>query len=211
MRARLLCALAALLFAPPAFAEDAGDLRAFRVGEPVAALPASGYVDFACADAPATKLSGWADFAQCPRGAFGLHAVSFRYDEAANPLASKNDAYEGTRVGGHPVLLALLIGDDGVVDGIHITTDPHARLYLRKKAFLLGLQARARFGEDGWTCRESPPGPGEEPVGGVFIKEHCEKSTPTRHLIVERDLYRHADEKLAQFIGASDVLILRPE
>ncbi len=211
MMHRLLPMLAALLLAAPALAEEPADLRAFRVGEPVEALPAAGYIDLACADAPATKLAGWSEYEKCPRGAFGLHAVSFRYDPTANPLARLNNSYAGTRVAGQPVLLALLIGDDKRLDGIHITTDPHARLYLRKKAFLFGLQARTHYGDDGWTCHDTPPGEGEEPVGGLFINEHCEKNTATRHLIVERHLFRHPDQPLADFVGQSDVLILRPE
>jgi hypothetical protein len=104
-----------------------------------------------------------------------------------------------------------LISDDAHVGGIQIQTDPNARLYLRKKAFLFGLQARARYGADGWSCSEARPSPDEEPVGGVFVKEHCEKSTPTRHLIVERQLYRSAQKTLQDFIGVSTVLILPAE
>jgi hypothetical protein len=106
------------------------------------------------------------------------------------------------------VLLALLISGQGQLDGIRIQTDPTARLYLRKKAFLFGLQARARYGSGGWTCHESSPGPGEEPVGGVFVKEHCEKTTQTRRLIVDRALYREAGQPLKDFTGRSKVLIL---
>jgi hypothetical protein len=210
MIGRTVLAVAFALVARAALAEQQNDLREFRVGESVNELPSSGYTGFACADAPAQALAGWRDYMRCPSDARGLHAVGFRYDPAANPLAQLNDSYEGTRVAGQPVLLALLIGDDGRVDGIRIRTDPKARLYLRKKAFLFGLQARARYGADGWTCRESPPAPGEEPVGGVFINEHCEKATATRHLIVERQLYRQADQPLSDFIGASELLILPP-
>ncbi|MBN9507705.1 MAG: hypothetical protein J0I21_01170 [Alphaproteobacteria bacterium] len=211
MMHRLLPVLAALLLAAPALAEEPADLREFRVGEPVEALPTSGYIDLACADAPATKLAIWGEYEKCPRNALGLHAVSFRYDPATNPLARLNDSYEGTRVAGQPALIALLIGDDKRLDGIHIQTDPHTRLYLRKKAFLFGLQARHHYGDDGWTCHDKPPGAGEEPVGGVYVNEHCEKTTATRHLIVERHLYAHPDQPLTNFVGESDVLILLPK
>ncbi len=183
-------------------------MREFRVGQSVQQLPASGYTGFRCADAPAKTLDGWQGYASCPRDARGLHAVAFQYGPSANSLSAVNDSYEGTRVAGQPVLLALLIGDDGRVDGISIRTDPKVRLYLRKKAFLFGLQARARYGADGWTCQEAPPGLGEEPVGGVFVKEHCEKTTATRHLIVDRQLYRRAEQPLKDFVGASELLIL---
>jgi len=205
---RLLLGLAGIILALPVAAQEQTDLRDFRVGEPVRSLPSSGYIGFACADAPGEKLSGWAEYAKCPRDATGLHAVGFRYDPVANPMGRINDSYEGTRVAGQPVLLALLISDNGVVDGIRIATDPQARLYLRKKAFLFGLQVRARYGEDGWHCRQDPPAAGEEPVGGVFIKEHCDKVAGTRHLVVDRELYRRTDQKLKDFVGGSQVLIL---
>lgn len=206
---RLALLLAALVFALPARAEQ-NDLREFRLGLSLKELPATGYVGFKCADALEISIDGWRDYAHCPADARGLHAVAFEYDKSANPLALVNDTYEGTRVAGQPVLLALLMSDDGHVGGIRIRTDPAARLYLRKKAFLFGLQAMARYGADGWNCREAEPRPGEEPVGGVFVKEHCEKTTATRHLIVDRALYRRADEPLKDFVGTSELLILPP-
>ena len=72
------------------------------------------------------------------------------------------------------------------------------------------LRAMARYGAEGWSCREAEPGPGEEPVGGVFLKQHCEKTTVTRHLIVDRALYRRADQPLKDFVGTSELLILAP-
>jgi hypothetical protein len=111
-------------------------------------------------------------------------------------------------VGGHPVQLSLLIGEDGSVDGLRIETDPAARLFLRKKAFLLGPQAMARYGQEGWTCTQGEPTPDEQPVGGVFIKEHCEKRTPTRHFIIDRALFRHPGQELQDFVGTTRITVL---
>jgi hypothetical protein len=184
------------------------DLREFRIGESIQELPASGYVHFSCLEAPGIALGGWRDYRRCRPDTRGLHAVAFEYDSSENPLALTNDSYAGTRVAGQPVRLALLINDDGRIGGIWIQTDPDARLYLRKKAFLFGLQARARYGADGWNCKDAQRSPDEEPVGGVFIKEHCEKSTATRHLVVDRALYRPAGKPLQDFVSASSLLIL---
>jgi hypothetical protein len=200
---------AALALAGPAIAAEQADLREFRIGERVQDLPKEGYVGLNCAAAPGRTISGWEDYKACPVDASGFHVVGFRYSEESNPLGPVNEAYQGTKVGGHPVLLSLLIGDDGVVDGIRIETDPKARLYLRKKAFLLGEQAKARYGQDGWACHDAEPSADEEPVGGVFVKQHCEKRTATRHVIVDRELYRRAGQPLQDFVGASQVLILR--
>jgi hypothetical protein len=205
---RVALALIGIYLAFPSNAAAPNDLREFRIGESVQELPTSGYIHFKCAEVPATTLGSWQDYPRCPADARGLHAVTFEYDPSENPLALMNDSYEGTRVAGQPVRLALLISDDRHVGGIRIQTDPSVRLYLRKRAFLFGLQARAHYGADGWNCEEAKPRPDEEPVGGVFIKEHCEKTTTTRHLIVERQLYHPAQKPLQDFIGASEVLIL---
>jgi hypothetical protein len=181
------------------------DLREFRVGMPVSELPRSGYGGFACAADPSKKLSAWGDYKACPASPDGNHAVSFRYGGDG----SGDEGGDKTQVGGQPVNLALLIDDDAVVSGLRIDTDPHARLYLHKKAYLFALQARARFGEDGWTCRKADPTSTEQPIGGVFVNEHCEKVTATRHFVLDRQLYRDPAKDLRDFTDATQLTILR--
>ncbi len=200
----LRAALVVVLMVPVcAYAAGGNDLRDFRIGMAVSALPTSGYGEFACAADPAKKLSEWDGYQTCPASQDGTRAVSFRYDGGGS--ASDEGA---TQVAGQPVELALLIGDNGRVTGIKIDTDPHARLYLRKKAFLFGLQIRARFGEDGWTCTQQSPTPQEQPVGGVFIHEHCEKVTATRHFVLDRQLFRDPGRDLRDFTDATQLTIL---
>lgn len=205
MRAAAAAALAlsagALLAAPAAAAEN--DLRDLRVGMEARDLPRSGYLGFACADAPDTALPDWREYARCPADAAGRRAVRFGYDDAANPQALANDKYAGTKVGGHPVRLTLLIGGEGRVDGLRIETDPSARLFFRKKAFLFGELAKARFGEDGWACTSGQPTEDAQPVGGVFVQERCEKTTPTRRYVLDRALYRRPGEELRSFVSRS--------
>ncbi|MEK0085822.1 hypothetical protein [Benzoatithermus flavus] len=198
--------------AGPARAGDypaGNDLREIRVGMRVADLPTEGYAGFACAADPERKLHGWAEYATCPRDEHGLHAIAFGYDERSNVLGPLDDKYQGTKVAGHPVLLTLLVGDDGRVDGLEMRTDPKARLYLRKKAFLFANQVKARYGEEGWVCSSAPPTGDEAPVGGTFIKEHCEKRADGRRLVLERELLRHSGEELRQFVGETRFTILR--
>lgn len=208
MRTFATGALFALLFAAPAWAEEA-DLRDFRVGMAASELPAEGYTDFACADSK-TGLQGWQDYGRCPVNAAGLHALRFSYQEGSNDLAFVNDTYEGTKVGGHPVLLTLLISDAGVVEGLRIETDPAARLNRRKKAYLLGELAKGRYGEAGWACTEAQPGAGEEPVGGMFLKEHCEKSTADRHYTLDRQMFHTVGADQRGFVNATQLEIRRP-
>ena len=210
MRLALITLLLAAAPLAPSRAAD-NDLREFRIGMTVSALPQHGYAAFSCPSDPSRRLEGWQAFAQCPAGPDGLHAVRFKYDEAANPLSKVNDLYEGTKVGGHPVLLTLLIGGDSEVHGLIIETDPKARLYLRKKAFLLGAQVKSRYGEAGWTCQSADSANDKEPVGGVFIDEHCEKSTPERRLTLDRALYRRPGDPLKDFISHTRLEIRGPE
>jgi hypothetical protein len=173
------------------------DLREFRVGMPVSALPQSGYGEFACANDAARKLTDWQDFKACSPAPDGFHAVSFRYDD------------NQTVVGGQPVTLALLIDDAAQVAGLRIETDPNVRLYQHKKAYLFGLQVKARFGDEGWTCQSAQPTATEQPVGGVFVHEHCEKVTESRRFLLDRQLFRDPSKDLRAFIDASQLTILR--
>jgi hypothetical protein len=214
MRRILSALLLALAAAHPASAEalpgapEDNDLREFRIGMAADELPRTGYLGFACAGDPGRKLDGWQGYRQCPAQASGWHAVRFQYDEAANPLAKVNGLYEGTKVGGHPVLLTALMGDDGRLKGLVVETDPAARLYLRKKAFLFGEQVKARYGDVGWRCASQEPAADQEPVGGVFINEHCEKATSARKLTLDRAMFRRAGQDLKDFVSRSRLEIL---
>jgi hypothetical protein len=208
----LAALLNALIAAPASPADDPleGDLRDLRVGMSVAELPTEGYVDLACGGeggTPGTALASWSEFGRCPPTAAGFHEVAFAYAES--PLAELGDRWEGTKVAGHPVIPSLLIDDGGVVQGIRIVTDPDARMYLKKKAFLLAIRVMGRYGRDGWTCTEAAPGTGRTPVGGLFIDRHCEKVFHDRRLILDTDLYRTADQQGQDFTGATRLEILK--
>jgi hypothetical protein len=209
----IFAGLAALLASAAAATEQmpANDLREFHIGEPVASLPKSGYVDLTCAAAAGTALASWSDYTRCPIDARGLHAVSFRYDGSANPMARISEDAQQTRVAGQPVLLQLLIDDKAELAGIRIATDPAARLHARRGAYLFGQQAKARYGAAGWQCTEAPPTATEQPIGPSFVKEHCEKRANGRHYIIDRDLHRDPTLDLRQFVSASTVVILKDD
>ena len=177
------------------------DLRDIRIGIAVADLPSEGYADFSCPAGADTKLSGWSDWRDCPAGADGLRALRFGYD----PATSRN----GTVVAGHPAILTALIDNAGTVAGLKIETDPKARLYLRKKAFLFGPQVKARYGADGWGCTQAQLQAGEEPVGGIYVKERCRKTIDGRALLIERNLFRQTGQDEKSFVDETRVTILR--
>jgi len=199
----LLVGQAAALAHSPARAEefDGNDLRGIRLGMAATDLTEQGYVDFYCAADPKKALAGWKDWHDCPTGASGIRAIRFGYD----PTTSR----DGTMVAGHPAILTALMDDSGHVAGLQIETDPKARLYIRKKAFLLGLQAKSRYGSDNWACTEGQPGAGDQPVGGVYLRERCTKTVSGRSLIVERNLFRRADQDIKSFVDETRIRILR--
>ena len=175
------------------------DLRDIEVGMAVTELPVAGYTNFACAGEG--TIAGWLGWRDCPPDAQGLHAIRFDYD----PATSR----EGTIVAGHPAILTLFVNDRGVVAGLRIETDPQARLYKRKKAFLLGLQVKSRYGDEGWTCRQGQPSGGEQPMGGVFVKERCTKTLQDRSIEVERNLFRRTDQDTKSFVDETRINIFR--
>jgi hypothetical protein len=208
---RSILAVAGLLLASIGFgaglavAQESGgnDLRDIRIGMAVTDLPAAGYVHFACANEQGHAIKVWSDWPSCAADKDGLHAVRFDYD----PSTSR----DGTMVAGHPAILTLLIDDKGVVGGLRIETDPKARLYIRKKAFLLGLQVKSRYGTDGWSCQEAQPDKGEQPLGGVYLNETCLKTTEGRSITVERRLFRNSDPDVKNFVDETRVLIRRAQ
>jgi hypothetical protein len=177
------------------------DLRDIHVGMTAAELPRAGYVDFACvADAKRT-LPGWENWRDCPADEGGIRAIRFGFDPATS--------HDGTMVAGHPAVLTLLVDAAGAVAGLRIETDPKARLYIRKKAFLLGMQAKSRYGADGWTCTDGEPEAGSQPVGGVYVRERCTKTISGRSLVVERNLFRRPDQDDKSFVDETRISILR--
>ena len=197
-----LLAFEAVAFATsPASTEEfrGNDLRDIRVGMAAAELGESGYVDLACATDLKHALAGWTNWHDCPADASGARAIRFGYD----PSISR----DGTMVAGHPAILTLLIDDSGHVAGLQIETDPKARLYVRKKAFLLGLQARSRYGSEGWACTDGQPGAGDEPVGGVYLRERCTKTVSGRSLVVERNLFRRPGQDIKNFVDETRISI----
>ncbi|MBR0695178.1 hypothetical protein JQ553_18330 [Bradyrhizobium lablabi] len=198
----VLVALQVLAGAPAHVEELSGnDLRDIRLGMAASDLPEAGYVGFYCATDTGHLLAGWSKWRDCPPDANGMRAIRFGYD----PATSR----DGTMVAGHPAILTLLIDDTGHVAGLQIVTDPKARLYIRKKAFLLGMQARSRYGAEGWACSEGQPGAGDQPVGGVYLRERCTKTVDGRSLTVERRLFRRADQDLKDFVDETRISILR--
>lgn len=198
MRALPLLLVLSLGAAPAAAVGVHADLHAgVNVGMMAADLPQAGYKDFACVEPKGKALAGFGEYKTCA-AVEGLHALQANIDE---PGADE------TLVAGHPVDLTLGFNDAGRLIRIEIVTKTKGPMFLRKKAFLLGLQAKARYGADGWTCEQTPLSADEEPLGETSVKEHCAKSLGDRRVTVDRSLYRKVGGDAKAFTSQSRVLI----
>jgi hypothetical protein len=170
------------------------DVRQLRVGAKLDDRSAAGLTRFSCAGNGALTLAGWSDYRRCPADAEGLREIRFEFkDEKA--LAEIGDRWQGTKIAGHPVVLTLTVNDGGIIEGLRIATDPEARHYLKKKAFLLSLQVRQHYGPEGWTCADLPRQPGETEIGGMFIKQDCQKTVDERRVRMQTRLLRGAGQR----------------
>jgi hypothetical protein len=154
------------------------------LGSPVEALP-DVFTDYACGTGggpPSTPLKNFRDFRRCRPEPDGRREVYFRYDDELEYWAKSNDLpmevekYSGTKVYGFPVVASALFSDRGTLSGLRIVSDPRDTSRPREDAYSLRNFLTARFGRDGWECKELAREEGEEPVGRTFIKERCRKA-----------------------------------
>ena len=200
-RAACLATLALVVAAGAAAAQtrkDPGEIHGLKLGLDARQISTDGFGEFACGSnggPPRAKLGGFADFAKCPAEPSGLREVYLRFDDEEEYVgkAIDDDQYTqkvGTRVAGHPVILSVLFDAAGILRGIRFVTDPRAAPNERRMAHLLRLAAINRYGPQGWACVDQPPTEGETPVGGVFVKRQCHKTTAERDITVEAHFLR---------------------
>ena len=180
-----------------------GDIRDVRVGLSAAEQPAHGFVEHRCAIDENIELAGFSDYSRCPVDENGLHAVRFDFDDSVSEWAAVNDRWTGTRVSGHPALLTLKFEPDGLARALDIRTDPSARAYMRKKAFLLRLRVKGRYGADGWRCGDAEDPAALVPIGGMLINERCTKPFAGRELTLTTLLYRRDGEPRDSFTNST--------
>jgi hypothetical protein len=186
---RPVVALAALMLlgAGIARADDAprrADVWSLKLGTPASALPNNDFIDYACGSnggPPQEPLAGWSDYNKCKPEPNGLREVYFRYDDELEYWAKAHRArtllaqYGGTKVLDFPVIVSGLFDSGGTLAGLRIVTDPQASPPERKQAYTLSNFFKARYGSEGWTCTDTPPAPGETPVGTLYINQRCTK------------------------------------
>jgi hypothetical protein len=188
---RTIVALAALtlLGAVTGRAEEAprrADVWSLKLGTLAAELTNNDFIDYACGSnggPPQETLAGWSDYNKCKPEPNGLREVYFRYDDELEYWAKAHRArtllaqYGGTKVLDFPVIVSGLFDQQGTLAGLRIVTDPRASPPERKQAYTLSNFFKARYGSESWTCTDTPPAPGETPVGTLYINQRCTKLT----------------------------------
>jgi hypothetical protein len=90
------------------------------------------FVDIACGTnggAPSTALKSFTEFMKCKPEASGLREVYFRYDDEleywarAMELEREIKVYRGTQMYDYPVIVSVLIDEQGIVQGRRIASD----------------------------------------------------------------------------------------
>ena len=166
------------------YAPKRADVWSLKLGTPAAALPRDAFIDYACGSnggPPQQPLSGWSYYGKCPPETNGLREVYFRYDDELEYWAKAHRArtllaqYGGTKVLDFPVILSGLFAAGGTLAGLRVVTDPRVGPQERKQAYTLSNFFKARYGSDGWDCHDTPPAPGETPVGTLYINQRCTK------------------------------------
>jgi hypothetical protein len=196
-------AVATLLVATSAHAQqqrpDQGELRGLKLGLDAKTMSTDRWGEFACGSnggPPRAKIADWSEFAKCRAEDSGLHEVYVRFDDEDEYVGRAIDdplyaaQRRGTRVAGHPVILTVLFDGGGFLRGLRFVSDPRGDPGARRMAHLLRIAIINRYEPSGWNCTDIPAAPGETSVGGIFLKQRCEKATPERHLMVEARFLR---------------------
>ena len=176
VKLKILTALTYLIITSPAMAQLQGrekriDIWSIELGTKADQIPNS-FVDIACGTnggPPGLAIKGFTDFMKCRPEPSGLREVYFRYDDEleywarAMELDREIKVYRGTQMYDYPIIVSVLIDENGIVQGRRIASD-------------------ARFPD----IRE-----GESPVGDDFVKNRCVKSQDSiRYLSEQRYLRR---------------------
>lgn len=166
-----------------------------EIGEPVSIIPEINVNELACGTngGPySLPLEEAEDFATCPPEESGLHEVHFSYDDELDYIArAMNSEYDvlrdGTTVFSHPVMVSVLVDDEGIIQGQRILTDPRVPQRERRRAVTLMRNFEARYADWNLECEDLPLDEGEMKVGNVFTKRVCTGTSPDGEINLRLD------------------------
>jgi hypothetical protein len=190
--------LCALLIASGALAaQSISDLHDISVGMSAQDLPASGYHNLSCLGAN-QPVESWHDLTSCSADADGLRGLHVEYDRPG---------HDETLVAGHPVDLSLFFDASARLVKIEIKTKDQTSLYMRKKAYRLGIQAKEHYGDEGWTCKKGQPSATEEAIGPTYINDTCSKTADNRAIEVTNRFFQKSGGGPRDFVSQSLVVV----
>lgn len=162
------------------------------LGQPVTGIPDAEVGEITCGTnggPPGRALSSFADYQTCDPEESGLREVQFSYDDEQDYIARALELeYKvlqgGTSVYAHPAIVSLLVDAEGIVQGRRIVTDDRVADVVRRTAWTLARNFKARYG--GWSldCEDIPMRDGEQPVGSQFVHELCTAQSPDDSTLV---------------------------
>jgi hypothetical protein len=184
--------------------ERAPNIRAVKIwdialGTPAAALPPA-FAITACGTnggPPSIPLQGFHEFAKCRKEAeTGLYEVWFSYDDefeywlrAARAPLHQIMTNRANQLFDLLVVYSFLFDDQGRVQGYRIASDAREDPHVRLDADMLEALSAFVFGIEGWNCTDLLRNPGEEPLGGTFVKRLCEKVDAGRYITMRSHRY----------------------
>lgn len=191
-----------------AVSEERKDLRDILIGMSITELPAERYKNYSCVSDGKT-LDSLNDFKLCPSGDNGLYEVGLEFDTTGDERARTNEKLRGTKIVGHPVIVSILIEQSGLIQGLRAVTDPEARAYIKRQAYLLSRRFKSRYGGSNWECLEKKPeDEGNKPIGKMFIDHHCKKVLDDKVITVISKIYREPAQTGKEMINSSSLEII---
>jgi hypothetical protein len=178
--------------------ESLSDLHDVNIGMLVEDLPPAGYHNLSCVGTTNQPIESWHDWMSCPANAEGLRGLHVEYDQPGQ---------DATLVAGHPVDLSLFFDGSARLVRIEIKTEDQTSLYMRKKAYRLGLQAKEHYGDEGWTCKQTQPGANEEAIGPTYINDTCSKTLDNRVIEVTNRFFHKSGGSPRDFVSESLVVV----
>lgn len=157
-----------------------------NLGQPVSEVPDAEVGEIACGTnggPPGQTLASFGEFMTCMPEESGLREIEFNYDDEQDYIAKALEVeYKflqgGTSVYAHPVIVSLLVDPEGIVQGRRIVTDNRVGDTVRRTAFTLIRNFKARYADWSLSCTDVPMQEGEQPVGNQFTHELCTGQSP---------------------------------
>ncbi|WP_238368521.1 hypothetical protein [Mesobacterium pallidum] len=175
------------------------------LGQPVAMAPDGDVGAISCGTnggPPGKELASFQDFMACRPEPSGLREVEFGYDDEQDYIARALESEfkflkGGTSVFAHPVIVSLLVDEEGLVQGRRIVTDDRATDMERRTAVSLMGNFKARYGTWSLVCEDIPMKEGEQPVGNRFTHEVCTGTSPdgTTRIAIEASYLRKKGQR----------------